>query len=158
METAQICQKCNKNEGMPYQFYFGEIVGKKEITNAKGEKSTVELVEAGGSESVVICDNCIRRSKMNWLFLGLALIFLGAPFMYAMFTPGAGWLFALVFIGVGILGILLAFDKDKSVPGSTLAASVRKMDLAKQGFNKVWTPGENKAIHFAEKPEQPAAQ
>ena len=151
METSQVCGKCGQRSGKPYEIYYGKAVGKEKI-NKNGQEEIVDIYEKGGSESIFICDTCIRTNRTQWVLGGLAMAVIGGPFLIAVSKNGLGLLFGGMAIIVGIWAAYAGLTQSQEEMGSGVAVNLRKNDLMAKGFEKTWKPSEFKKVHQKTEP------
>ena len=147
-----LCQKCQKNHGVPYTFYYGKMVNKESTTiHQRGSGSdlsrTITYYTLGGHEEVVLCSKCLRGGFGFWvLVIGLLIIGLLLGYGLSSFLY-----FFLISLLAPFIIILAEFKSDLKFRGPKRAIEFRKGALMRQGFDVLWTPQEyaklNRYIH-----------
>jgi len=144
-----LCQKCQKNEGIPYRFYYGKVVN-QETATIKGPSDlirTTTYYTLGGHEDVVLCTKCLRGGFAFWmLIIGLFIIGLLLGYGLSSFLY-----FFLISLLAPFIISLTEFKSDLKFRGPKRAIEFRKIALMQQGYNSFWTPQEyaklNRYIH-----------
>lgn len=142
------CEKCRKNPGKPYSFYYGKkLAEKSEEISAPGAqykiyKSTTNY-RLGGEGRVFLCDKCLKPGVGAWLlFVVFILLTIG---VFAAF----GVLWGLGATALTIMVYVNSFTGDLKDRGIKKAIEIRRRLLTSEGFDTFWTPQEYQKLKIS---------
>jgi GYF domain 2 len=148
---ARTCEKCGQREGDIYSFHYGKkIRGSTRMVSYTSNKY-VTSYQMAGRRDVAVCDECLRRRRMNSLItsglmvavgaiVGLGGLLLGArvgarsPVPLCLMSPG------LFFALIGLPSLSHTLSSKNADYGLSTAIDLKKGELQRQGFDTFWGP------------------
>lgn len=137
------CNKCGTREGENFTIHYGKTLRESSTRDTKNNNliHTKTTYRLGGSTILPLCRHCINRRRLTWLLscVGVALVGFGILLLSANETSGGPSAFgALTILISGIVALVVALE-GYSRFGTHWAFSRSKKELAKQGWDTLWT-------------------